>query len=61
MPRNFCVRHKVDTQPPPRIVGQLFVHRPAGGRIVRSGGKELALELEVKGYDWIKAEPVAAQ
>src|SRR5918995_1609853 len=26
------------------------------GRIVRSGGKELALELEAKGYDWIKEE-----
>jgi Fe-S cluster assembly ATP-binding protein len=28
------------------------------GRIVKSGGKELALELEQKGYDWIK-EPEA--
>ena len=28
----------------------------AGGRIVREGGKELALELEEKGYDWIKAQ-----
>jgi Fe-S cluster assembly ATP-binding protein len=26
------------------------------GKIVKSGGKELALELEEKGYDWIKAE-----
>jgi Fe-S cluster assembly ATP-binding protein len=26
----------------------------AGGRIAREGGKELALELESKGYDWIK-------
>jgi Fe-S cluster assembly ATP-binding protein len=26
------------------------------GRIVKTGGKELALELEEKGYDWIKAE-----
>ena len=25
------------------------------GRIVRSGGKELALELESRGYDWLKA------
>ena len=31
-----------------------FVHVLAGGRIVREGGKELALELEDKGYDWIK-------
>ena len=30
-----------------------FVHVLAGGRIVHSGGKELALELEEKGYDWI--------
>jgi Fe-S cluster assembly ATP-binding protein len=30
-----------------------FVHVLAGGRIVRSGGKELALELEAKGYDWL--------
>jgi Fe-S cluster assembly ATP-binding protein len=26
------------------------------GRIVRTAGKELALELEEKGYDWIKKE-----
>ncbi|HKQ99501.1 MAG TPA: Fe-S cluster assembly ATPase SufC [Pyrinomonadaceae bacterium] len=32
-----------------------YVHVLAGGRIVREGGKELALELEEKGYDWIKA------
>ncbi len=32
-----------------------FVHVLAGGRIVKEGGKELALELEEKGYDWIKA------
>ncbi len=31
-----------------------FVHVLYKGRIVRSGGKELALELEEKGYDWIK-------
>jgi Fe-S cluster assembly ATP-binding protein len=31
----------------------------AKGRIVRSGGKELALELEEKGYDWIKEEVAA--
>lgn len=33
-----------------------FVHVMYGGRIVKSGGKELALELEAKGYDWIKEE-----
>jgi Fe-S cluster assembly ATP-binding protein len=26
------------------------------GRIVHSGGKELALELEAKGYDWVKQD-----
>src|ERR671919_2642791 len=31
------------------------VHVLAGGRIVKSGGKELALELEEKGYDWLKS------
>lgn len=30
-----------------------FVHVLANGRIVKSGGKELAYELEEKGYDWI--------
>ena len=33
-----------------------FVHVMYDGRIVKSGGKELALELEDKGYDWIKEE-----
>ncbi len=31
-----------------------FVHVLSGGRIVKSGGKELALELEKKGYGWIE-------
>jgi Fe-S cluster assembly ATP-binding protein len=31
-----------------------FVHVLANGRIVKSGGKELALELEEKGYDWLQ-------
>lgn len=31
-----------------------FVHVMVQGKIVRSGGKELALELEEKGYDWIR-------
>lgn len=31
-----------------------FVHVLYNGKIVKSGGKELALELEEKGYDWIK-------
>jgi Fe-S cluster assembly ATP-binding protein len=33
-----------------------YVHVLAGGRIVRSGGKELALELEEKGYGWVEEE-----
>ncbi|HEX8181902.1 MAG TPA: Fe-S cluster assembly ATPase SufC [Pyrinomonadaceae bacterium] len=33
-----------------------FVHVLYRGRIVRSGGKELALELEAKGYDWLKEQ-----
>ncbi len=36
-----------------------FVHVLAGGRIIRSGGKELALELEEKGYDWLLQEALA--
>jgi len=34
------------------------VHVLTDGRIIRSGGKDLALELEDKGYSWIDAEPV---
>ena len=39
-----------------------FVHVLSNGRIVRSGGKELALELEEKGYGWVEgaAEQVGA-
>ena len=38
-----------------------YVHVLSGGRIVKSGGKELALELEARGYGWIEAgEPVRA-
>src|SRR5690606_7815225 len=37
-----------------------FVHVIAGGRIVRSGGKELALELEEKGYEWLTEVEVPA-
>jgi Fe-S cluster assembly ATP-binding protein len=36
-----------------------FVHVIHDGKIVKSGTKELALELEEKGYDWLKKEPVA--
>jgi len=32
------------------------VHVMIDGRIVRTGGKELAFELEAKGYDWLKEE-----
>jgi Fe-S cluster assembly ATP-binding protein len=37
-----------------------FVHVLVDGRIVRSGGKELAHELEDKGYSWLAKEPAAA-
>jgi Fe-S cluster assembly ATP-binding protein len=37
-----------------------FVHVLVDGRIVRSGGKEMALELEEKGYSWLEKEPVEA-
>jgi Fe-S cluster assembly ATP-binding protein len=37
-----------------------FVHVLSGGRIVMSGGKELALELEAKGYEWVEAAGAAA-
>ncbi|TVR68448.1 MAG: Fe-S cluster assembly ATPase SufC [Sphaerobacteraceae bacterium] len=37
-----------------------FVHVLMGGRIVRSGGPELAEELEAKGYDWLKEVAGAA-
>lgn len=36
-----------------------FVHVLYNGRIVKSGPKELAMELEEKGYDWIKEEVAA--
>jgi Fe-S cluster assembly ATP-binding protein len=36
------------------------VHVLSGGRIAKSGGKELALELEAKGYDWVKDNDAAA-
>ena len=35
-----------------------FVHVMHDGKIVKSGDKDLALELEEKGYDWIKQEAV---
>jgi Fe-S cluster assembly ATP-binding protein len=37
-----------------------FVHVLIGGRIVRSGGRDLALELESRGYDWLRGEKLAA-
>lgn len=36
-----------------------FVHVLHNGKIVKSGGKELAYELEEKGYDWLKSEDAA--
>jgi Fe-S cluster assembly ATP-binding protein len=38
-----------------------YVHVLSNGRIVRSGGKELALELEARGYGWIDAELAGAK
>ena len=38
-----------------------YVHVLVDGRIVKSGGKALALDLEAKGYEWIKAEAEMAQ
>ncbi len=36
-----------------------YVHVLARGRVIRSGGKDLALELEEKGYGWVAAEAAA--
>jgi Fe-S cluster assembly ATP-binding protein len=33
-----------------------YVHVMEGGRIIKTGGKDLALELESRGYDWVAAE-----
>src|SRR6187402_3507322 len=38
-----------------------FVHVLTDGRIVHSGGKDLALELEAKGYSWLEIEPAGAK
>lgn len=37
-----------------------YVHVMCGGHIIKTGGKELALELENRGYDWITAEEAVA-
>ncbi len=37
-----------------------YVHVLSAGRIVKSGGKDLALELEKKGYGWLENQPVSA-
>jgi len=37
-----------------------FVHVLIDGRIVRSGGSELALQLEEQGYEWLETEPAQA-
>ena len=34
-----------------------YVHVMSAGRIIKSGGRDLALELETRGYDWVSAEP----
>lgn len=38
-----------------------YVHVMSAGRIIRTGGKELALDLEERGYDWIEAEAAGVQ
>lgn len=38
-----------------------YVHVLSGGRIIKSGGKELALELEDKGYGWVEEEAALAR
>jgi Fe-S cluster assembly ATP-binding protein len=46
-----------------RLLGYIvpdFVHVMYDGRIVKSGDKDLAIELEAKGYDWVKKELAAA-
>ncbi|HJV47669.1 MAG TPA: Fe-S cluster assembly ATPase SufC [Geothrix sp.] len=46
----------------PRILETIqpqFVHVLSGGRILKSSGKELAVELEDRGYDWVLAEAAA--
>jgi Fe-S cluster assembly ATP-binding protein len=48
----------------PRLLNYIvpdFVHVLNDGRIVRSGGKELALELEEKGYAWTEAQAAGAK
>ena len=48
----------------PRILNHVkpdCVHVMYEGRIVESGGPELALELEEKGYDWVRAKHAALQ
>jgi len=45
-----------------RLLGYIepdFVHVLADGKILKSGDKSLALELESRGYDWVKAEAAA--
>jgi len=37
-----------------------YVHVMDGGRIIKTGGKDLALELESRGYDWVAEEAAAA-
>src|SRR5207344_2117070 len=36
-----------------------YVHVMDGGRIIKTGGKDLAVELETRGYDWVSAEYAA--
>ena len=38
-----------------------YVHVMLGGRIIKTGGRELALELEARGYDWVREAEGAAR
>ena len=46
--------------PPLDYIRPDFTHVLAGGRIVRSGGPELALEVEERGYNWIEEHTAPA-
>ena len=48
--RHITLGHGVDSQ----RCAQVYYDITPDGRIIKSGPKELALELEAKGYDWVK-------
>ena len=38
-----------------------YVHVMLGGQLIKTGGRELALELEARGYDWMRADKDSAR